>query len=107
MVGLLVATVSFTLIVTVVLAVLVAVTALPLFVALQMADGRRFSTTRWAAVATATIVVGLGLAYVLHQHGRAGILVVLPLALSWAAPAVLWLLESGQTRIGGRAGLHE
>jgi hypothetical protein len=105
--GMLVATVSFSVIVAVVLVVLVALTVAPLFVALQMADARRFSTTRWAAVAAVTIVVGLGLAYVLHQHDRARVLVVLPLLLTWTSPAMLWLLEPGQTRIGGRAGLHE
>jgi hypothetical protein len=105
--GLLVATVTFTLIVVVLLAVLVVVTVLPAFVALQMADARGFSTGRWGALSVVTVALGLALAYLLHKHGVARILVVLPLVLTWAAPAGLWLLESGQTRIGGKAGLHE
>jgi hypothetical protein len=105
--GLLVATVTFTLIVIVVLALLVAVTVLPAFVALQMADSRRFSTGRWGALSMVTVALGLASAYLLHKHDVSRILVVLPLFLTWAAPAGLWLLETGQTRIGGRAGLHE
>jgi hypothetical protein len=105
--GLLVATVTFTLIVIVCLAVLVAVTVLPVYVAVQMAETRRFSTTRWCGVAAATVLVGLLSSYELHQHGRSRILVVLPVILTWAAPLGLWLLEAGQTRLGGRAGAHE
>jgi hypothetical protein len=107
MVGLLVATVTFTLIVVVILAVLVAVTVLPAYVAVQMAEARRFSTTRWFVLAAVTVLLGLAFAYVLHDHDRSRLLVALPLVLTWAAPAGLWLLEPGQTRIGGRAGLHE
>src|SRR4051812_6835600 len=97
--ALLVATLSFTLIVIVLVAVLVAVTVLPVYVAVQMAEVRRFSTTRWFAVATATVLLGLGLAYELHHHDVSRILVVLPLVLTWAAPAALWLLEPGQVRL--------
>lgn len=107
MIGLLVATVVFLGLVCLVLVVLVAVTALPLFVALQMADARRFSTGRWTWVASAGIVVGLGMTYVLHKHDAPRIVTVLPLALTWIGPALLWLLEEGQVRVGGRAGQHE
>jgi multidrug efflux pump subunit AcrB len=106
--GMLVATVTFTLIVVVLLAVLVAVTVVPVFVALQMADARRFSTWRWLVFSGITIAAGLGWAYLLHKHdGVPRIVAVLPLVLTWAGPAALWLLEAGQTRWGGRAGLHE
>ena len=107
MVGLLVTTVSFTLIVIVVLAVLVAVTVLPTYIAVQMAETRRFSTTRWFGIASVTVLAGLLLSYVCHQHDLPRIVVVLPLLLTWAAPAMLWLLEPGQVKLGGRAGLHE
>ncbi|MDT7571611.1 MAG: hypothetical protein QOE05_1785 [Actinomycetota bacterium] len=107
MVGLLVATVMFTLIVIVVLAVLVAVTVVPIYAAVQMAETRRFSTTRWFVIAAGTVAVGLLGSYVFHQHDLPRILVVLPVVLTWAAPIVLWLLEAGQVRLGGRAGLHE
>jgi multidrug efflux pump subunit AcrB len=107
MVGLLVATVSFTLIVTVAVGLLVAVTVVPAYAAVQMAEGRRFSTTRWFGVAVATILVALVCSYVFHQHDLARIVVVLPLALTWVAPMLLWLLEPGQVKLGGRAGLHE
>jgi hypothetical protein len=107
MIGLLVATVTFTLIVIVVLAVLVAVSVLPIYVAVQMAESRRFSTTRWFGVASVTVLVGLAGGYLLHRHDLPRIVVLLPVALTWGAPIVLWLLESGQVRLGGRAGLHE
>jgi hypothetical protein len=105
--GLLVATVTFTVLVALVLAALVVVTVLPVFVALQMADARRFSTARWFAVSSFFVLVGLGYAYVLHKHGAARFLQPLPLLLTWAGPAALWLLEERQVRIGGRAGRHE
>jgi hypothetical protein len=105
--GLLVATVTFTLIVIVLLAVLVAVTVLPVFVALQMADARRFSNARWGAISLVTVALGLSVAYLLHKHDASRVLVALPLVLTWAAPGALWLLETQQTSIGGRPGLHE
>ena len=105
--GLLVATVTFTVLVALVLAALVAVTVLPVFVSLQMADSRRFSTARWFALSAGAVVVGLGYAYVLHKHGASRILQPLPLLLTWAGPGALWLLEERQVRIGGRAGRHE
>lgn len=106
--GLLVATVTFTVLVVLLLVVLVAITVLPLFVTLQMADARRFSTGRWFVVSAVAVLVGIGYAYVLHKHSHLprGI-ALLPLVLTWAAPAALWLLEQGQTRLGGRAGQHE
>jgi multidrug efflux pump subunit AcrB len=107
MVDLIVSTVAFTVIVALVLAVLVALTVLPVFVALQMADARRFSTARWFAFAGLAVVVGLGLAYLIHKRDLPGFVAVIPLFLTWAGPAALWLLEEGQTRVGGRAGLHE
>jgi hypothetical protein len=107
MVGLLVTTVTFTLIVVIVVAVLVAITVIPAYVAVQMAETRRFSTTRWFGVAAVTILVGLLASYELHHHHVSRILVVLPLVLTWVTPAMLWLLEAGQVRLGGRAGAHE
>ena len=105
--GLLVATLTFTVLVVVVVALLVAVTVAPVFLAVQMAEVRRFSTTRWFFIAAGLVLVGLAAAYKLHEHEVSRLLVVLPLVLTWAAPVVLWLLEAGQTRIGGRAGAHE
>ncbi|GAC1439808.1 MAG: hypothetical protein NVS3B26_05510 [Mycobacteriales bacterium] len=107
MIGLLVSLVTFPLIVALMLAVLVALTVVPVFFALQMADARRFSTARWCAVSAAGVVVGLGYAYVLHKHHVPRLVQLLPLVLTWAGPAALWLLEEGQTRYGGRAGRHE
>jgi hypothetical protein len=107
MVDLLLSTVVFTAIVAVLLVGLVAVTVAPLFLALQMADTRRFSTARWFGLSAAGVVVGLGLAYLIHKRDVPGVLAFVPLTLTWAGPAALWLIEEGQTRSGGRAGLHE
>jgi multidrug efflux pump subunit AcrB len=108
MVGLLVSTVLVTAIVAVALAGLVAVTVAPLYVALEMADTRRFSTGRWTLVSAMGIVLGLGYAYVLHRgHPLPLAVTVLPLALTWIGPGLLWLLEPSQERLGGRAGAHE
>lgn len=106
--GLVVATVSFTAIVVVLVAVAVAITVLPVFVSLQMADTRRFSSARWLAFSAVTIVAGIGYSYELHKHTSVPLAVsALPLALTWAGPGLLWLLEAGQTKIGGRPGRHE
>jgi phage shock protein PspC (stress-responsive transcriptional regulator) len=107
MVGLVVTLVTFTVLVALAVALLVLVTVVPVFVALQMADVRRFSTGRWGAVSMAGVVVGLALTYELHKHSAARLLVVLPLLVTWATPGVLWLLSDEQTAVGGRAGLHE
>jgi hypothetical protein len=108
MVGLLVTLVTFTLLVALIVAGLVAVTVLPVFVSLQMADARRFSTARWFVFSGLTVIAGVGYAFLLKRHTEVPTVVaLLPLALTWAGPAALWLLEAGQTRIGGSAGRHE
>ena len=108
MVDLLVATVAFVLVVAVLLVALVVLVVLPLYAALQMADTRRFSTARWAVLTAVGIVAGLGYAYVLHRgDDTPRLLPLLPLAATWAGPAVLWLLDGRQERVGGRAGRHE
>jgi Cu/Ag efflux pump CusA len=106
--GLVVTLVSFTVLVALLVAALVLVTVAPVFVALQMADARRFSTTRWLVVSVLTVVAGVGYAYLLHKHTHVPTVVaLLPLALTWAGPGALWLLEAGQTRLGGVPGRHE
>lgn len=105
MLGLLVATVSFTLLVGVLMAALTAVTVVPVFVALQLADARRFSTARWLVISSFGVLVGVDGAWTLHRHHH--LLAAVPLVMTWGGPLMLWLLEEGQTRFGGRAGLHE
>lgn len=105
MLGMLVATITVTVLVAVAVAALSAVTVLPVFVALQMADARRFSTTRWFSVAAVGVLLGLDAAWSLHRHHH--LLAAVPLILTWAGPGLLWLLEPTQVRLGGRAGRHE
>ena len=108
MLDLLVATVLFTAIVAVGAAVAVAVTVAPLYVALEMADARRFSTGRWALVTGVGVLVGVGYAYVLHHsHDLPLLVTALPLAVTWVGPGLLWLLDARQVALGGRAGRHE
>ena len=57
------------------------------------------ATARWSGVAAAGIVAGLGYAYVLHKGGAPRLVTALPLALTWAGPGLLWLLDAGQ--VGG------
>src|SRR4051812_19261971 len=107
MAGLLVSLVLFPLIVALLVACLVAVTVAPVFVSLQMADARRFSTGRWLAFSVVTVLAGLGYTYLLQKHTSVPTIVaLLPLGLTWAGPGALWLLEAGQ-RLGGRSGRHE
>ena len=103
-----VATFAFTLIAALATAAVVAVTVLPLYAALQMAEVRRFSTARWMALSTAGVLIGLAGAYKLRgQDDLPSYVALVPLALTWTGPALLWLLDRGQQRVGGRAGLHE
>jgi len=107
-IDLVVTTFAFALVVAVVTAVLVAVTVLPLFVALQMADARGFSPARWVVVTGAGIAVGLGSAYVLHgRESSPRLLPLVPLLLTWVGPSLLLLLAPSQRLLGGRAGQHE
>lgn len=108
MIDLLVATVAFSVVVLLLLVAAVLLVVAPLYAALQMADSRGFSTARWTVVSSLAVLAGLATAYVLHQRG--GIpepVSLLPLPLTWAGPALLWVLDPAQQRIGGRAGLHE
>ncbi len=99
------ATAAFTLIVAVGAAVAIAVTALPWLRAVEMAQSRQFSTARWGILSLAFSGCGLLLAALLARALPAGF-AVLGLALCWAAPGVLWMLEPGQTMLGGRVGRH-
>ena len=107
MIDLVVATVAFSVVVAVLLVGAVLVTVAPLYAALQMADARRFSTTRWAVVSGVLVALGLGYAWRLHSGDVPTVVALLPLVVTWAGPAGLWLLDGSQERIGGRAGRHE
>lgn len=108
MLDLLLAAVAFPLIVAVLLVLLAAVTLVPFVVALQMADNRRFSTTRWGAVALVGSAVGLLLALVFYRSDSVpSAAALLPLVVTWAGPGALWLLTGEEAAVGGRAGAHQ
>ena len=108
MVSLLVTVAGATLIAVALLVALVLVTVAPLYVTLQMAGSRRFSPARWTVFSVVASLAALAYAYLLHAHSSLPTPVgLLPLALAWAGPGMLWLLEPKQHRIGGRAGRHE
>lgn len=96
----------FALVVALALAVLYALTVVPVVLAIAMAERRGFPTARWTAAAIAGVLIGLALAVVLRRAGGhigvqgAGLLLV------FTAPMALWLLERGD-RLGGRGGRHE
>jgi predicted membrane protein len=84
------AAIVFPLIVALGLALLAAVTLVPFVLALQMAEARSFSPTRWGAVALAGSVVGLLLALVLYRSDRiASVAALLPLTLALTGPGLL------------------
>jgi CDP-diglyceride synthetase len=108
MVDLIVATVLFTAVVAILTVLAVVVTVAPMYVALNMADTRRFSTGRWALVSGVGVALGVGYTYVLHRsHDLPLVVTALPLALTWVGPGLLWLLDPSQEKLGGRAGAHE
>lgn len=108
MLDLLLAAVAFPLIVAVGLVLLAAVTLAPFVVALQMAETRAFSTTRWGAFALVACGLGLLLALVFYRSDSVpSAAALLPLVLTWAGPGALWLLTGEEAAIGGRAGAHE
>lgn len=108
MIDFLLAAVAFPLVLAVGLGALAAVTLAPFVVALQMADERGFSTTRWGLVALVGAVLGLLLALVFYGSDRiATPAALLPLTFTWAGPGLLWLLTGSETLVGGRSGAHE
>ena len=108
MIDLLLAAVTLPLIVAVALALLAGVTLVPFVLALQMAETRAFSTTRWGVVALAGSVVGLLLALAFYRSDRVpDVTALLPLTFTWAGPGLLWLLTGEEVAVGGRSGAHE
>ena len=103
----LVTTVSFTVLLFVVVAVGVGLVVAPFVVALHMAESRRFSTLRWGAVALGGSAAGALLTLLLWRRPELPTVVALiPLVLTWLGPTTLWVLEEGQS-VGGRPGRHE
>ena len=108
MLDLLLAAITFPLIIAVGLALLAAVTLVPFVLALQMAQRRAFSPTRWGAVALVGSLLGLAFMLFLYRSERvSGIAVLLPITFTWAGPAALWLLSGEEAVVGGRSGAHE
>ena len=107
MIDVLVSTVAFSVVVAVLLVLAVLVVVAPVYMSLQMADTRRFSTTRWGAISLALVLVALVAAYAVHKADVPKLVPLLPLLLAWGGPGILWLLDEESHRIGGRAGAHE
>jgi hypothetical protein len=105
---LLLAAVTFPLILAVAVALLAVVTLVPFVLALQMAERRRFSTTRWGAVALGGSLLGLAFAFLFYRSDQVPTAAaLLPLVLTWTGPGLLWLLTGEEALVGGRAGAHE
>jgi len=84
------------------LAVLYAVTVVPFLVTVELAERRGGSTGRWAGLALAAVLTGVGLAAAGVLAGRP--VLVLALALGFV-PAVVLALRPDV--VGGPAGRHE
>lgn len=108
MLDLLASATAFTAIVAVLVLALAGLTVVPFVIAVGMAERRGFSAARWGGVALVAAPLGLLSAYALVERtGLPWPVAVLPVALTWAAPAALWLLEGDEHQLGGRAGRHE
>ena len=90
------------LLVALALAVLYAVTVVPFLVTVDLAERRGGSTGRWAGLALAAVLAGVGLAAAGLLAGRP--VLVLALVLGFAPAAVLVLRPE---LLGGPAGRHE
>ena len=85
--------------------VAVGCTAVPFVVAVDMAERRRFSAARWGGTQLVVLVLAALVGYVGLKH--TALLLVPAVLLCWLTPLVLWMLSSGETRIGGTQGAHE
>lgn len=94
-----------TVLVAVALTALAGVTVVPWTLAQVMAERRRFAPVRCGAVATGGILVGLLGAFAWLRSDLPTAVAVVPLALTWAGPGLLWL-TSGDEAFGGRPGRH-
>ena len=103
---LLLATLTLVVLVAVALAVLAALTVIPFFMTLQLAEARHFSLFRWGAISLAGSVFGLLVALVVLRGDVPPSLAAVVLLPILAAPALLLLLPP-RNRLGGRAGRHQ
>jgi len=90
-----------------VLAVGAALTAVPFVVAVDMAERRRFSATRWGGVQLALLVLAALVFLVGWRHGHLLLLGVPAALLCWLTPLVVSLLSTDDGPLGGYQGAHE
>lgn len=108
MVDLLLAVVTVAVLVAAGLALLSAVTLAPFVVALQLAERDGLSPARWGAVTLVCSVLGLLVVLLLLRgDGVSTPIALLPLALTWAGPVLLRVVDPQDARLAGRAGRHE
>jgi hypothetical protein len=82
-------------------------TVVPFVVGVDMAERRGFSTDRWGAFCLLSVSLAAALAFLVHQRDLSSLLYLPAVALTWAVPGVLALLDASQRTLGGRAGAHE
>jgi hypothetical protein len=91
-----------------VLAALAAVTVVPGFVTVQLAEERGLDLTRWAWFGTGLALLFTTLAAISFA-GLVSVPVwfgVLPLLLTWVGPALASQIAVGDVALGGRPGKH-
>jgi hypothetical protein len=91
----------------VVLLVVAGLTAVPFVVAVDMAERRRFSATRWGGLQLALLAVAALVFLVGWRHGHLLLLGVPSVLLCWLTPLVLSLLSTDDGALGGYQGAHE
>ena len=79
-------------------------TAVPFVVAVDLAERRGFSTTRWGGVQLVLLGLAAAVGWVGLRH--AGVLVLVVPVLCWATPLLLVLLGGDDSRVGGYRGAH-
>ncbi|MDX6218393.1 MAG: hypothetical protein QOD70_191 [Frankiales bacterium] len=80
-------------------------TAWPFVLAVDMAERRGFSPTRWGGVQLVLLGLGALLAVLALRH--TGFLLLPAAVLCWVTPLVLSLLKEDEVGVGGQQGAHE
>jgi hypothetical protein len=77
----------------------------PFVRAVDLAERRGFSPTRWGAVQLVLLALGALVGVMALRH--TGLLLLPAALLCWVTPLVLSLLSEGEVAVGGRQGAHE
>jgi hypothetical protein len=77
----------------------------PFVLAVDMAERRGFSATRWGAIALVDAALVLASVSLVRKHSA--LVLVLSALIAWAVPLALSLMDRSQVRLGGYQGRHQ